>query len=431
MFRYRKANLREGRFDAFSYPVVGSNKVSTSPGLQAPAFGSGGGPAGSSGEPVRHAGRGIPSLTGIRGIAAAWVFMTHFQIVLAEYLHTPGLNDNAFMFNGFRGVDLFFVLSGFILMHVHGRDFRSLSYNAMHDFYVLRLFRIYPLNTLVLLLLLPIGLAMPDLVHWMRYDHGVPIPYHNHDFSASGFVQSLLLLQTETVLKLGEWNGPSWTLSAELFGYAVFPFLAYRLVRQRSAFACALLAAVSLTVLVVLLVAFGHAHRNPTGLFGLVRMIFCFMAGMCLSLCYQLWRQGERFATAITLGSLAFIAVTVAVQAAEVLIVFGFAGLIFGLAYRRGPINTLLETRPAMFLGRISFSFYLIHYIPLKLSVWLLQTYFSETTLAFRVSFLVALVTSLVVLATLTHRFLEVPFQRLARRMLNNAPTPAGSVRLS
>src|SRR4051794_24814627 len=69
--------------------------------------------------------RSIDSLTGIRGVAALWVFLTHYQAVMAAYLHSPEINDNAFLYNGFRGVDLFFVLSGFILMHVHGEDFRT------------------------------------------------------------------------------------------------------------------------------------------------------------------------------------------------------------------------------------------------------------------------------------------------------------------
>jgi peptidoglycan/LPS O-acetylase OafA/YrhL len=141
--------------------------------------------------------RNIPSLTGVRGVAAAWVFLTHFQLVMAAYLEAPGINAKTFMYNslsnGYRGVDLFFVLSGFILMYVHRADFQQLSTVAMHDFYLMRFFRVYPLNTVILVALLPIGLAMPDVVQWFRFDHGVPIPYQDNYFSAPGFVQSLFL----------------------------------------------------------------------------------------------------------------------------------------------------------------------------------------------------------------------------------------------
>jgi peptidoglycan/LPS O-acetylase OafA/YrhL len=333
------------------------------------------------------------------------------------------------MYNGFRGVDLFFVLSGFILMHVHGSDFRRVTYAETRDFYILRFFRVYPLNTVVLLALLPIGLAMPGLVQWFRYDHGVPIPYHSHDFSLAGFVQSLFLAQTWTVLKLGEWNGPSWTLSAEVFGYALFPLLASLLIRQRSRAACLCLALGSLATLVVLLEAFGHGRDNPTGSFGLIRMLFCFVAGMSLSRCRQLWPTTSSPGTLVTLSSIAVCAATLLSPATCLLIVFGFAGLIFGLAFRQGPVNAIMESRLAMFMGRISFSFYLIHFIPLKVSLWLMQTQFADTSLSFRLLYLVGLVAFCVALATVTHHLLEVPFQRLARRLLAREHAPAGRVR--
>ncbi len=364
-------------------------------------------------------GRGIPSLTGIRGIAAVWVYLTHLQPVLAAYLQQPAINDSSFLYNGFRGVDLFFVLSGFILMHVHGTDFRSLTYSRLHDFYVLRFFRVYPLNTFVLLALVPIGLAMPDLVRWFRMAHGVPIPYHQNDFSLAGFVQSLFLAQAWSVVKLGEWNGPSWTLSAEVFGYALFPLLAYGLIRQRSAVACAVAAVCSLLILIVLLVAFGHADNNPTGSFGLLRMLFGFFAGMSLACCFRLWAAGAKHAVPITFGAVLFIALALTWRAANVTMVLSFAGLIFGLAFQRGPVNALMTTRSAMFMGRISFSFYLIHFIPLKVSLWLLQTQFAHADLAFRLLCLVVLVASCVLLAAATHHFLEVPFQRAARHLLH------------
>lgn len=373
-------------------------------------------------------GRSIPSLTGIRGVAAVWVFTTHFQAVLAAYLQQPAINDNLFLYNGFRGVDLFFVLSGFILMHVHGAEFRTLARGPVHDFYVLRFFRVYPLNTFVLLALLPIGLAMPELVTWFRMDHGVPIPYHQHDFSAAGFVQSLLLSQAWTVVKLGEWNGPSWTLSAEVFGYALFPLLAWVFIRQRSAALCVAAALCSLVTLILLLVAFGHADDNPTGSFGLVRMIFSFVAGMALARGFRLWPGGAAIAAPVTLAAILFLVLVVAFRPANVLVVFGFGALIFGLAYQRGPVNALMTTRPVMFAGRISFSFYLIHFIPLKLSLWLLQTQFPEASLAVRLACLVALVAFCVVAAMVTHRFLEVPFQRAARHLLR--AQPAAKIRL-
>jgi peptidoglycan/LPS O-acetylase OafA/YrhL len=361
---------------------------------------------------------GIDSLTGIRGVAALWVFLTHYQAVMAACLHSPTIENSSFLYNGFRGVDLFFVLSGFILMHVHGEDFRQFRWEAFRRFYILRFFRVYPLNAVVLLALVPISFALPDLVDWFRMDRGVPIPYHSKDFSAAGFVQSLSLAQTWTLVKPGEWNGPAWSLSAEVFGYAFFPALAYFLIWRRSAAVCLVGAFASLTVLMILLIAFKHTQDSPTGTFGLIRMIFGFVAGMSMARCYHLWHETTRLGAPVGLASLAFIVATLSVPVANMLVVYGFAGLIFALAYQRGPVNALLSSGPAMALGRISFSFYLVHYVPLKVALWQSQTTFADSSLPVRILLLVSAACACLILAVITYYAVELPLQRHARAIL-------------
>lgn len=361
----------------------------------------------------------IASLTGIRGVAAVWVLLTHYQAVMAAYLQDPAINDNSFLYNGFRGVDLFFVLSGFILMHVHRDDFRQLAGSSIRRFYVLRFFRVYPLNTAVLLALLPLTLGLPSVVDWFRFDHGTPIPYHSHDFSAAGFVQSLLLAQSWTVIKLGEWNGPAWSLSAEVFAYVFFPLLAWTLIRARSALLCTGAALLSLAVLMGLLVVGHHTQDSPTGTFGLIRCIFGFTAGACMARAFQL-RPTSPKATSwlgapLAWVSVAIIAATLSEPRLNMFIVFGFCGLIYALAFQRGAIDAMLSSGPAMFLGRISFSLYMIHYIPLKLSIWALQTHLGAASLGLRVACLLALPLICIGLALIAYNVVELPFQRFAR----------------
>lgn len=364
----------------------------------------------------------IASLTGIRGVAAVWVLLTHYQAVMAAYLRDPAIADNSFLYNGFRGVDLFFVLSGFILMHVHQDDFRQLASKSVRRFYLLRFFRVYPLNTAVLLALIPLALGLPDLVDWFRFDHGTPIPYHSHDFSAAGFVQSLLLAQSWTVAKLGEWNGPAWSLSAEVFAYALFPLLAWTLIRARSALLCTAAALLSLGVLMGLLVLGHHTQDSPTGTFGLIRCVFGFTAGSCMARAFQLRPVSDRAASwlgaPVAWLSVAIIAVALSAPRLNMFIVFGFCGLIYALAFQRGVINTMLSSGPAMFLGRISFSLYMIHYIPLKLSLWVLQTHLDTASLELRVACLVAIPVICIGLAMIAYNAVELPFQRLARSIV-------------
>ncbi|HHR1195521.1 TPA: acyltransferase family protein [Klebsiella pneumoniae] len=73
----------------------------------------------------------IDSLTGIRGIAAIYVVIYHL------FHHA---SDNNFINNGYLSVDLFFILSGFIITHAHRNDFFDVvtkKKKKLYHFYVI------------------------------------------------------------------------------------------------------------------------------------------------------------------------------------------------------------------------------------------------------------------------------------------------------
>src|ERR1700680_2224405 len=74
--------------------------------------------------PVNSSRKQIDSLTGLRAIAAAWVMLMHFrEITPTRVWEFPVLD--ALIVNGAYGVDIFFVLSGFILCHVYASPFNT------------------------------------------------------------------------------------------------------------------------------------------------------------------------------------------------------------------------------------------------------------------------------------------------------------------
>jgi peptidoglycan/LPS O-acetylase OafA/YrhL len=381
--------------------------------------------------PLRKAGeirvKALSGLTGVRGVAALGVFLCHLQPICLVFFALDPSFTSGFIASGFRGVDLFFVLSGFILFHVHSAGFRAVEADELKRFYLLRFFRVYPLNTVVLLLMLPLPFFLPQFVEWHRLTLLPEGAYHLKDFSLAAFVQSITLSQAWTHFKPGTWNEPAWTLSAEIAGYAVFPFSAVRLSRVTSKLATTVLAALSLTAFVVLMVLFGHATNNPSGDFALVRMGTCFFAGMCLCRTYQLTTLSAASAKLLTFASIALIVVCFWWGQVGTLSVFGFGGLILGLAYEAGPIHRLMTAGPVMFLGKISFSFYLLHLIPLELADYFLLQRLRDIPVLVKCGVFAAVCAGIVLVAWLTYMTVEAPFQRLGRQMIRRSPKSASS----
>ena len=91
----------------------------------------------------------IAPLTGIRGYAAIWVVLYHMRGGLDILLQGHD-SIRSIVSVGFLGVDLFAVLSGFIISLTYAERLSQPSRNAILSFLWLRLARIYPLLLVVL-----------------------------------------------------------------------------------------------------------------------------------------------------------------------------------------------------------------------------------------------------------------------------------------
>ena len=145
------------------------------------------------------------TLPATRGVAANLVVFSHLFFVQAKYT-TAGVLP-AFALYGLAGVDMFFVLSGFIMVAVAGRNIGPIR------FLWRRAARIYPTYWLVSLAVLALAIVAPALV-----DSSVIAPI--------SLWRSFLLVPGETVPLLAV----GWTLVHEMYFYLVFAiFLALRL----------------------------------------------------------------------------------------------------------------------------------------------------------------------------------------------------------
>lgn len=350
----------------------------------------------------------VPSLTGVRGIAALWVVLFHIQLFGKE-LGVAALSGLPVLRSGWTGVDLFFVLSGFVLMLVHEKDFVRLDWAPLARFAWLRVFRVYPLATVVLLLILGLTLLDPGFAVADRHSSVPP------NLTVSAFFRTLFLATRWWTPTDGDWNQPVWSLSVEVLGYVVFPFVAFFAGKVRQVWALLPIALVCLYYPTFV----AHFHENKAFNDDIFwgagsRMAGAFTGGIVLARLHRLTPESRRRAQG-ALGDLGVIALVVALLVpggvAYATICFGI--IVFGIASGRGIANWLFSRPLSVWLGRISFPLYLVHVMALT---WI--RYHIELAPPPEWEKLVGLglyLTFCLALAWLLHIFVERPTHRLAR----------------
>ena len=294
----------------------------------------------------------IKALTSLRGIAALMVVAQHFSATSQIHAAT---NIPSLVPHGYVAVDLFFVLSGFIMGYTYAGDFQARGIGAMPGFLLKRVARIVPLNTAAVLAIVLLGvLSGSDM-------------FYRSSHLAFDVLCNLLLVQG---LGIGlNLNGPSWSISVECAAYLVFPlFLALALSRIR------------LVTIIVLLVCAGVlasvALQRPRlgldvegGTMALTRCFTEFYFGLVTfrvvrgGRCHG-WLRTDGLAIAAAVWALGALALRV-----DLIAVMSFPLVIATLACNDSAVSRLLSRRPPYFLGEISFSIYLLH-APLR-PMWL------------------------------------------------------------
>lgn len=295
--------------------------------------------------------RNLAALTGLRFIAAMAVYFFHFGAGFSERVGAPEFITRILK-NGYVGVSIFFVLSGFILYYTYSNQVASLE--SYVDYMVARIARIYPVYVLALLIALPLTSRPVDLNSSLR-------------------VLSMTQAWTGPESALGfSWLTQAWTLSVELAFYLMFPFYAHVIARMRTS-ACLTVA----TSLAALIAFWGLPTITPSTVPGSIPEILMhfsipllrtaeFVFGMCLCKLVNLrsaepsqdWRSNLTV-TAVLMASVTLLALyesRSAVAAATV----GFGALIALLASSRSWLSELLSHRAAVFAGGASYSLYLL-----------------------------------------------------------------------
>lgn len=361
----------------------------------------------------------ILPLTSIRGFLATWVVLYHYWNDIVRLFPSATILD-PLVLRGHLAVPAFFILSGLVLAHNYGQRMAVFSWKSTYTFLLLRLFRIYPVHLVTLLVVLAMVLVSRHLGYQLT-DAGYSWDY---------FVRNLLLMQTWVPHFELNWNYPSWSISSEWFAYLLFPFAVPLLLRHLTTVWRAALFGLAALAGSVAMMTYWH----PQAFAEMLLVVPTFFAGASVAyLCRQLrpgtfqhWRYAPDILTLAAIAT-CFIP-SIAGGVALLMAIFFLMVVIF---YSVGNRCSMLWTGSAtVFLGEVSYSLYMTHTLAQKLIVRLLPAKkFADASVPTKAGVLAVYAALILTLCLGCYYLLENParqaLKNLMKRRAPATPTPA------
>jgi peptidoglycan/LPS O-acetylase OafA/YrhL len=283
----------------------------------------------------------IPSIDGLRGLAALAVVLFHYKHFFAP--------DIPFIHWGYLSVDLFFILSGYILSAKYFNDLRSTQTSAT-DFIVRRVARLWPLHVVTFVLVVGENWYFKDYLQRFTLITGQSTP---------DFVSNVLMMQGFSNTGL-IFNPPSWSITVEFVFNVVWLGLIYVCWNSLVATGVALSAIAALAMCKMDLsvepyhVFVGYLNH------GLVRCAAGFSIG------FLLWRHQPKLSypnalTVLVLGVFGLLVVhydAYVPYGVDFLIAYGIFPALVMIALKKSVLSSFLSS--FRFLGTISYAIYLV-----------------------------------------------------------------------
>ncbi len=287
----------------------------------------------------------LPELDGLRGLAILWVVLYHCDPLLqGTWMHRVAEW-------GWAGVDIFFVLSGFLITAnlLGARD----KPHYFHNFHARRALRIWPVYVLVLAV---VYLNTPWFI--------VPNTGVLGAIMAAPWLAYIFFVQNLFHLSLPAALGPTWALAVEEQYYFFWAPLV-RWLRRPWMLAFVLTCALICSPLI--------RHLNPVWMWTLPTHTLIKMDGLALGSLLALGLYAIQLSrrtclwiglVTFTLGIAAAATIAGGTSLLDTALAAGFAGAVLTLmatTRERNPVSALLRRGPLAFYGRISYGLYMIH----------------------------------------------------------------------
>jgi len=363
----------------------------------------------------------IASFEGGRGLAALFVALFHF-----------GHDANALSVvrNGYLFVDLFFVISGYVICSAYSTRLETTG--DLRSFLIRRFGRLFPLLVFSTVLYV----LAKNLLVWAKQEaiaRGLGGHLERADFAGylvpelGEIVSTLTLTHGMGIFDRLILNPVSWSISTEFYAYVLFAAVCLAF---RGGTRLAVYVVLSVTGLAATIWAALHVHDclqagkcfDITYDFGFARCVGSFFLG---ALTYHFSRHVRLNANPLQLAGLAGLVALFFVAEAWPMLVFAspllFALLVFSVSQDTGFAATVLKSKPFQVLGQRSYSVYMMHPI-----LMIFVEPFARRTQG-TVLIAVAVVAYLAILLLVsgwTYKFIEDPLRKWFNRIAGDRRQP-------
>lgn len=345
----------------------------------------------------------LKAITSIRFFFAVAVFLHHIPLAVEPVTKSQSFLTFWLFQEGFIGVSFFFILSGFILSYSYSNWQENIAKASVIKFWRNRFARIYPLHLATLIL------------STVFYFQSADSPGFHPILAA---LSNLTLTQSFIPLRsiYFSYNVVSWSISDETFFYLLFPFLLPFISRKRAATLLLII-----LILIVPILSLTYPTNNPHYyyyIFPVVRLVD-FAIGISLFNIWKSIRANVRLqlllAPAALLVTLSSFLVHDYVPIALRYSAFYWPTcclIILACANSNNWLSRMLSNRAFLYLGKISFAFYLVHFIIIQgYNSWMRDNlqlgYWGTITMLLGVT---------TVAAALLHEIIEEPFNKWLRK---------------
>lgn len=345
----------------------------------------------------------IEELESIRGLAILLVVFYHMRYTYTKL-------DIAIINNGYLMVELFFVLSGFVIYNAYSEKIRCTK--DLYRFQFLRFARLYPVHLVFLGAFLIIEIAKYFAATKLIALNVASTPFGQNSLWA--LIQQIFLIQAVIPNDVFTFNHPAWAISALFYTYLIFGLLMLFFKRLSVHF-------FGIMILASLLMLTTH---TTLGFDQLLRCIAGFFLGCLTAIVIKTVkiRLSNYLSITVFISMILFLQLkTPAIP--NVIIYFLSAALIFSIMLaRNGILNKLLNIKMFTWLGMISYSIYMSHFFILwavanvfkrilRPSITNRQYVFELTSIE-TIVVCVIVVISVLAVSYITYAFIEKPFRK-------------------